>query len=337
MDDAILVVQAPGARPPAQFHCHVVRGSRKATLDSVKDLMRWSRLPILLIADHLSPAWRLDLEALGVSYVDASGWVRLVDDWSGLLVVHQGAPRTPRVGVTTTTTTVTSERIQRLGGSGASRVIETLFSVALPVGVRDLAIRAEVSPGTVAKILPTLVRAGAVERGASGNVVQVDRRALMDRWTEDYSFLDSNKTVVPWLAPRGLEWFVQQAAALAGEQDMQLVATGSWAARQLLPEGVLSVAPLAAFHGYCTDRTAMRDLVTALRLVPPTVGRGNVTLAVPADPGLLGRRRPGAPLQLAPLARVVADLRSLGGRFEDEADQLLGASGGLDISSGGAR
>ena len=58
-----------------------------------------------------------------------------------------------------------ASEVTRLNGIAVGRIIRTLLEIQPPIGVRDLSQRARVkSAGSVSKLLPTLVSAGAVVR-----------------------------------------------------------------------------------------------------------------------------------------------------------------------------
>jgi hypothetical protein len=65
-----------------------------------------------------------------------------------------------------------------------------------------LAERAEIDPGYASRVLTLLEREDLIRREIRGPVTEVDRRALIRRWTEDYSLLGSNRTET-YLEPRG--------------------------------------------------------------------------------------------------------------------------------------
>lgn len=283
--------------------------SADATAEQARRLGAFLGRPALVIADFANPALRRACLERQVGYLDDTGWVYVHSESPALFINHQGAGRATPSGRT--------GLIERLDGPGASQVIQTLYDTQLPVGVRELAARAGVSPGTVAKILPALVRHGAVVRDKAGPVTAVAARALLERWTQDYSFTRSNRQVQWLLAPRGLDQVLERLHQL----EDPIVATGSHAARHFLPAGTLSVTPLTLLALYTGDPARTAE---ALRLREVDRAAANVVLAQPRDNGLLHGLPPGAPLPLlAPVARVLADLLTLGGRFVEEAEQVL--------------
>jgi hypothetical protein len=255
------------------------------------------------VADYIGPTMRARLTAEGISYADATGWVRIVSDSPLILLVGQGATKAPGDRTTSAVT--------RLNGVAAGRTIRALASTDLPIGVRRLAAVADVSPGSVSKLLPTLVAEAVVERGGAGEVVDVRRRDLIRRWVRDYSFATSNRETASFIAPRGLTRTPDRLAA-AGAVTL----TGSAAARRLLPASVTSVVPMTQLALYTADPVA---LARGLGLIEADRASANVVVAVPQDMGIL----PADGIAVAPAALVVADLLTLPGRSDAEAEQLM--------------
>ncbi|NMM35712.1 MAG: hypothetical protein HHJ13_17310 [Phycicoccus sp.] len=264
-------------------------------------------MPTVLITDFANPALRAACSGAGGVFADTTGWLRLVSDTPPLLITSQGAARSesaPR-----------KARTARLNGPASARVIRRLLEVQMPIGVRELAAEAEVSPGTVAKILPTLAQDGAVERAETGAVELVRRRLLLSRWVADYSFAASNREVRWYLAPRGLD----RVLSLISQQD-DVTATGSLAMREYLPAGTVPVTPLIIAAFYTADPEI---IATRFGLVNAAPGAANVVLARPADETLLSlgprKGRPG----VVPVSQALADLLTLPGRAREEAEQLI--------------
>ena len=136
----------------------------------------------------------------------------------------------------------------------------------------------------------------------------VRRRALVRRWVQDYSFRRTNLSPRHVIAPRGIDRTLSRLAEL--EQPATL--TGSAAARRYLPDGAASVVPLRLLALYSSDPEA---LAAELRLVPADPAEANIVIAVPQDERVLD-------MPLAPAALVIADLLTLPGRADAEAEQL---------------
>jgi len=263
-----------------------------------------------VFTDFANPALRDACFDRGVGFVDGTGWVSLRNDVDpSLLVSLQGAQRF--------SPDRESSAIARLDGPGASKVVRALWEVRIPIGVRELAEHAHVSPGTVAKVLPTLAQAGAVERDKSGLVIGRNRRLLLERWTQDYSFAGSNRDVLWLLAPRGVESLDRGIVQLP--ESTMLVSTASLGARNMLKGELLSVTPLTLRAYYTAEPKILAEQL-GLRASPRAAA--NVVLARPRDPDILRRIGYGSVVPVPPV-QVLADLMTMGGRFPDEAEQLF--------------
>lgn len=275
-------------------------------LSALRDLGSRSSLPVLLVSDYVGPSLRAALAKEGISYADATGWVRLASEDPLVLVTGQGAAKSPKPG--------RPGAVIRLNGVAANRTICALTTTKLPIGVRDLADLADVSPGSVSKLLVTLASEGVVDRDDRGAVLVVLRRPLIQRWVRDYTYAKSNKSVGYYIAPRGLE----RTLARLEDSEAQVALTGSAAARRLLPRGMTSVVPLRLLALYASAPDA---LASELGLIDADAATANVVIAAPQDAKILAVPDRGLPL--APIALVLADLMTLPNRSEAEADQLM--------------
>lgn len=277
-------------------------------LEALRNLERQSARRVLIVSDYLGPSLRTALEDEGISYADATGWVRLTSDAPLVLLTGQGAAKSQSRGRTSA--------VVRLNGVAVSRTIRALATVELPIGVRDLAELADVSPGSVSKLLVTLTAEGIVDRDERGGVEVVRRRALIQRWIRDYSFAKANKPVSYYIAPRGLE----RTLTRLGDAEASVALTGSAAARRLLPDGTTSVVPLRLLALYAAAPAALaRDL----GLIDAEPTDANVVLAAPQDPQILAP--PDGEPPIVPVALVLADLLTLPNRSDAESDQLMDA------------
>lgn len=275
-------------------------------LSVLRELDRENSRPLLFVSDYLGPSLRAALEDEGISYADATGWVRLISEAPLVLLTGQGAAKSQRRG--------RKSAVLRLNGVAASRTIRALAAADLPIGVRDLAELADVSPGSVSKLLVTLAAEGIVDRDERGGVTVVRRRALIQRWIRDYTFPKANKSVSYYIAPRGLE----RTLARLGDSETPVALTGSAAARRLLPDGTTSVVPLRLLALYVAAPDALaRDL--GLIYAEPT--DANVVLAAPQDQQILAP--PDGEPSIVPVSLVLADLLTLPNRSDAEAEQLM--------------
>lgn len=302
---ASFVVEAKrsGAMPIAQM------------LATLRELQAASGLPVLFASDYIGPALREALTEAGLSYVDSTGWVRVACEDPLILLTGIGAQRAPR----------SQQRLSavvRLNGVAANRIIRVLCETAPPLGVRELAGLAEVSAGSVSKLLVTLAAEGVVDRDEASAVIAVLRRALIRRWVSDYSFAESNANVRYCIAPRGLERTLSQVGKQA---DVAL--TGSAAARRMLPDAATSVVPLRQLALYGADPAGV---AAAWGLIDADPATANVVIARPQDLDILRRSTVDDGIVLAPIALVLADLLTLPGRSDAEAEQLMDALAATD-------
>ncbi|MGH3342568.1 MAG: helix-turn-helix domain-containing protein [Carbonactinosporaceae bacterium] len=308
--DAIIDLTAPNG-DRVSFAIEAKRSGSVPTmhlLSALRELERMSSLPVLFMSDYIGPSLRTTLAEEGISFADATGWVRLTMEDPLVLLTGQGANRSPRPGRTSA--------VVRLNGVAASRTIRALATTSLPIGVRDLADLANVSPGSVSKLLVTLAAEGIADRDDRGGVAVVRRRALIRRWTRDYTFTKANRPVGYYIAPRGLE----RTMTRVGTSEMAIALTGSAAARKLLPEGTTSVVPLRLLALYVAAPAA---LARELGLIEADPASANVVIAAPQDQEILAQT--DGELPPAPAALVLADLLALPGRSDAEAEQLMDA------------
>ncbi len=201
-----------------------------------------------------------------------------------------------------------------LKGAKAARIVRALVDFVPPLGVRQIAGLAGTDPGYVSRILEMLGREDLVRRPPRGPVQEVEWAALLRRWTEDYSLLESNRPF--WfLDPRGVDSFTEKLRTAAGADTAPRYAlTGSLAARTVAP-----VAPVRM--GICFVDDAVR-LADQLGLTPTDTG-ANVLLIEPADSVVYKRRREVDGLCYVALSQAVADLLTGPGRNPTEGEALL--------------
>lgn len=312
--DALTVVRAPGGQT-VTFLTEVKAG-RVERAEQVLGRLRKTKVEgggreVLLVAPYLGPALRNQCEIQGINYLDLTGWCWLQASGPALAIRAVGAAKDPRPSRTSA--------ITRLNGASAGRIIRNLLATdQRPLGVRALAQNAAVSAGTVSKVLNELSSEAIVIRDDAGQVVAVRKRLLVTRWIRDYSFLKTNN-VSWWLAPRG----IQNVRRRALESNAWVVETGSSAARRLLPEGLL---PLTAESQIALYVPRTNEAAELLGLVPADRTAANVLLAEPYDAELLRQR--GSSTDVLPavdVGQIVADLKTMPGRAQQEADQLMDA------------
>ncbi|GAB3961622.1 hypothetical protein GCM10029978_014320 [Actinoallomurus acanthiterrae] len=256
----------------------------------------------LLAARYLPPSARAWLEERGVSYVDATGNLRVVLERPALFLRDVGADRDPWRGPGRPRGT--------LQGPPAARVVRALVDFAPPISVPELARRSGASTGATYRVVEFLEREALIERTPRGPISAARWRGLIERWSEDYGFQRSN-TVSAYLQPRGLSAVLD---SLTASQELRYVISGSLAAYTYAP-----YAPprLAMIYVDDPDRVAER---LGLR----SVDSGANTLLATGDYGVVFDRpvETGGLRFVAP-SQAAVDLLTGPGRSPAEAHALL--------------
>lgn len=315
--DAVVDMVAPN-RERARFAVEAKRSGSLPTSSLIELLLaleRKTELPVLYVSDYVGPAVRSASADNDISFADATGWVRIVNDSPLILLTGQGADRSPRAR--------SSSAVTRINGRAAGRTVRALATAELPLGVRGLAALAGVAPGSVSKLLVTLASEGIVDRDPNGSVLAVRRRSLISRWVRDYDYARSNTSLGYYIAPRGLERTLSRL-----REKGEVTLSGSAAARHYLPPTSTSVVPLRLLALYAADPS---DLARDLGLIVADRATANVMIARPQDIAVLPGKDDERPA-VAPLALVLADLLTLPGRSDAEATQLMDALATTDPS-----
>lgn len=314
-----------GQWPDALYRLAVPTGEVGAVLTMVKDrqvdprdlpvLLNQMRLfdeaiapaALVLIAPFLTRLAQERLEEAGVGWFDTTGNLRLRLDRPAVFISNTGASRSPFVDPS-------DRRLKSLRGPAAARITRGLCEFPLPLGVRSFAQRANVGPASSSRVLELLGREGLITREEAGTVVSVRKRALLQRWTDDYRLTDSND-VTAVQDPRGVDHALSVLKASAGDH----VVTGSAAARAYLPAGAVPVVPLTTLVVHTnSDVGLIRD--AGWRQVEQGA---NVLVVKPFDRVVLIRAQLVDGLRCAAPAQVVADLLTEPGRSSEEVEQLL--------------
>lgn len=271
------------------------------------DAMRTGGQGRLVAAPYLSPRTRELLAEAGAGWYDFTGNMRVLLDRPALFVERQGADRDPY-------SDVKDRRLRSLRGRGAARVVRSLLDERVPIGVRELAARAEVGAATGSRVLELLVREDLIERSREGAVVMVRKRSLVRRWAQDYGLMTTNNAV-PVLAPRGIDRVVRDLA----DYHRPYALTGAAALRAHLPRDAAAVAPLALLAVFVDD--AM-DAQRELNLRPAERG-SNVLLIEPFDQVVYRESVVRDRLRHVSPGQAAADLLTGAGRSPEEGAQLM--------------
>jgi hypothetical protein len=255
---------------------------------------------LLLVAPYLSARTRDLLDDAGVSYVDQTGNVRIVLDEPAVYIERTGTGPNP----------LREDRpLRSLKGPAAGRVVRALCDFTPPYGIRELADRSGTPVATVSRVVALLDRDAIVTKGSRGQVETVDWRALIRRWTQDYSLMMSNR-IQTYLEPRGIPQLIAKLKA----NELQYAVTGSLAGAAKAP-----IAPPRLATLYVEDP----DVAAATLDLRSTESGANVVLAEPFDRVVFDRCWEHDTLRFAALSQVAADLLTSPGRGPAEGEELL--------------
>lgn len=252
---------------------------------------------------YLSKSVREALTEKGISFIDATGNIRLTVDTPVIYISDRGADRDPWAR---------GRPKGNLKGEPAARVVRTLLDFRRDWRVRDLITVSGASTGTMYRVLDYLMREDLVDNREDFYVVK-DWVRLLRTWSEDSSFESTNR-VMTFIEPRGIEIFLQK---ITGEQQALYAVTGSVAANEWV-----SYAPTKATYVYVPS---IQDVSDRWGLRPNTTAP-NVILLEPKQKNsaaFANTRRSSAGYRTAATAQVAADLLNGPGREPSEGEFLL--------------
>lgn len=259
---------------------------------------------LLVIARYLSPPVRSRLVEAGLSYIDATGNMRVQLAKPGLFMADRGADRDPWRGPGRPRGT--------LKGEPAARVVRAIADFAGSWTIRELIDLSKASTGGVYRVVEFLEREGLAMRDTEGRVDAPDWAQILRRWSDDYGFVRTNQ-VTRWLAPRGLPSLMKLVGS-SGEA-LRYAVTGTLAAAEWA-----SYAPARAAMIYVADATQAAE---AWDLRQADVG-ANVMLAQPKYDVVFERPMTNVDgVVVARPSQVVVDLMTGPGRNPNEAEELL--------------
>lgn len=256
----------------------------------------------VIVARYLSPSARQWLEERGVSYADATGNIRVTVEKPAMFLRDAGAQHDPWRGPGRPRGT--------LKGPPAARVVRALIDYAPPVSVTQLVRRSAASTGATYRVVEFLEREGLIRRAPRGPIMQTDWLRLLERWSRDYGFQQSN-AVNGYLHPRGLESVLH---GLVGSHDLQYAITGSLSAQRFAP---YAPARLAMIYAHDPKRVASQ-----IGLRPVDTG-ANVLLAVTDYHVVYERLTETAGLKYTAPGQTVVDLLTAPGRGPSEGLALM--------------
>ena len=257
----------------------------------------------VVAARYLTASVREALTERGLSYVDATGNIRVVIDAPAVFISERGEDRDPwRKGRPRGT----------LKGEPAARVTRALLDYRRDWSVRELVAASGSSTGAAYRVLEYLEREGLVVKDPTRYRV-TDWERLLRAWSADAAFQTTTRTMA-FIEPRGVESFVRK---LAEDSTFPVAVTGSMAAREWA-----TYAPAKAAYVYvssiqeASEQWALRPNAAApnvILLEPKTVGDVPFVNSV--------RSQAGYPVAAPP--QVAADLLNGPGREPAEGDYLI--------------
>ncbi len=254
-----------------------------------------------LIATRFASEMSQDrIRKAGLSYIDTLGnsWIAL--DRPGLLISTRGATKDP---------TPEQRGVRSLKGAKAARIIRALCDWRPPIGVRDLAARAQTDAGYTSRVLRLLQNDDLITRGDDGRVSDVNWQNLLRQWSRDYDVAKSNRAST-YLAPRGLSAFSDTLRSY----ERRYALTGSMA----VPSAArIAASPLASC--YVDDMVSASEMFD---LRSAEIG-GNVILLEPFDDIVYERSRDNDGLTCVALTQCAVDMLSGSGREPSQADSLI--------------
>lgn len=258
---------------------------------------------LVAAARYLSASVREVLAEQGLSYVDATGNVRIAIESPAVFISDRGEDRDPwRMGRPRGT----------LKGEPAARVARALLDYGRDWTVRELMAASGSSSGAAYRVLEYLEREDLVEKEDKRYRV-TDWERLLRSWSADASFQTATR-VMAFIEPRGVDYFLRK---LAKEPEFPVAVTGSMAAKEWA-----TYAPAKAAYVYvssiqeASEQWGLRPNAAApnvILLEPKTVGDVPFTNTI--------RSKEGYPVAAA--AQVAADLLNGPGREPAEGEYLI--------------
>jgi len=257
-------------------------------------------VPLLVVAQWLSPRTQELLAKDGINYLDLTGNARIKLDYPTLYLQTTGESRDP---------SPLQRPRSRVRGPKAARLVRLLVDVKPPYGVRDIAAAAQLNPGYVSQLLETLDLEALVDRSKRGVVEAVDVKGLLLRWAESYDVFKTN-TVSRFVAPNG----AANALSSVPKLSSRFAVTGSFAAVRLAP-----VAAPALLIAYTEDPA---NTGAVLGLLPADEG-ANVVLLQPFDDVVWRRTSTEQGLEYVAPSQVAIDCLTGNGRMPAEGEALV--------------
>jgi len=257
----------------------------------------------VVAARYLSASVRQALADGGLSYVDATGNMRIVVDSPAIFLSERGEDRDPwRRGRPRGT----------LKGEPAARVTRALLDHRRDWRVRELIATSGASSGATYRVLEYLQREDLIAK-SDERYRATDWERLLRQWSADAAFQTTTR-IMAFIEPRGVDRFL---AKLAEAPRLPAAVTGSVAAKEWA-----GYAPAKAAYVYVSSiQEAAEQWGLRANAAAP-----NVILLEPATVGDVPFRNTvtsGSGYPVAAPAQVAADLLNGPGREPAEGEYLI--------------
>ena len=305
--DAIAAISA-GTGAQARFLVAIKRLVTRSAVPVVASQLRdaGSRQPVagspMLMSRYLPPSVRDALDEQGLSFIDATGNMQLTSDEPPMFVRDRGADKEPWRGPGRPRAT--------LEGEPAARVVRALVGRRGSWSARALVKESGASTGATYRVLEFLQEDGLVDK-RDGEYVVTDWANLLRRWSRDYGFFSTNRTL-SYIEPRGVPAFLNR---LANAAERTYAVTGSAAASQWA-----SYAPTRAVMVYADRDT---DPSASWGLKPADVGANVFVARAEYDVVFTGTSVADAGYTIAAPEQAAVDLLTGPGRNPAEGEELL--------------
>lgn len=304
--DVEITLEAPDGRV-ARLVIEIKQGVERRDVGRIVDQTRSkttdpTKVPVVS-ARYLSTSVRDALAEQGLSYVDATGNIRIVIDTPAVFISDRGEGRDPwRMGRPRGT----------LKGEPAARVARALLDYRRDWTVRELMAASGSSSGAAYRVLAYLEREELVVKEDKRYRV-TDWGRLLRAWSADASFQTTTR-VMAFIEPRGVDYFLGK---LTGEPKFPVAVTGSMAAKEWA-----TYAPAKAAYVYVSS---IQEAAQQWGL-RPNAAAPNVILLEPKTVGDVPfvntvRSQAGYPVAAPP--QVAADLLNGPGREPAEGEHLI--------------
>lgn len=228
--DAVIRISAPGGEQGTLYveaRRNVVTKDlpamveqAQAYIDSDTTPRREGTARPFVVVRYLAPPLQQWLADRDIPYADATGNVRVSLSEPALFVRDVGAQRDPWRGP--------GRPKGNLTGGSAARVVRALVDFRPPYTIPALMKLAGSPSGNTYRAVDFIEEQALLTR-EDGKITDVRWRALLERWSKDYSFAkvaDESR----YLAPRGLPDFMERLARLAEDDEVgRYAVTGSLA------------------------------------------------------------------------------------------------------------